>query len=259
MLKCLKSVVFDFHTMEMALKCDAFRLGVVLLVLPAAVKMKTTFMTILNIIYMFDDCRSVFTCSPAHSLIKLHAFFLEKEKKKQRLLFRFLYELHFIVSFEMRFCVCRVQARNSERGAHTEWPFLISRCTQRQHFILQMEREQFGCFGKWATEIFQNKSRTHTLCRRKWTFITIIMPSYFHYSESECCCLLLPLPLSTQLRFFYIFHFDVGSRRKSILIFISYVLLLSVVFLSILCLRLLLAISFIQLIIFFLLPKSQRK
>lgn len=48
-------------------------------------------MTILNIIYMFDDCRSVLTCSPTHSLIKLHAFFFlyslqaaDKESKQMR-------------------------------------------------------------------------------------------------------------------------------------------------------------------------------
>lgn len=75
---CEECRLWYFPGMEMHWKSDACR--------PAAVAiyvMKITFMTILNIIYMFDDCRSALS-SHVHrlySLIKLHAFFL-KEKRR---------------------------------------------------------------------------------------------------------------------------------------------------------------------------------
>lgn len=88
----------------------------------------------LNIIYMFDDCRTVLTCSPTHSLIKLHAFCFTNRSKKERnyiVRIRFPYELLFIVSFQMRFCVCA--------ETNGEWPFFI-RCTQ-QHITIHWEWE----------------------------------------------------------------------------------------------------------------------
>lgn len=220
---------------------------------------------------MFDDCRSALS-SHVHrlySLIKLHAFFLkeEREEKKnkterQRLLFRFLYELHFIVSFEMRFCVCWTQAASWMAIFH----FTLHATTA---FHFEMEREQFGCFGKWATEIFQNKSQykhTHTHIGNKkmniyYNYNAVIFSLFSSFSISSVASLLNYAHFIFFQSNLLLSHFDVGSRRKSILIFVSYVccyqfsLSLSH---SILCLRLLLAISFIQRS-FFLIRKSKRK
>lgn len=117
--KCL-SVVFDFAWQ--CIKCNhaISNMGAV------------TFLTILNIIYMFDDCRTLHMFTGFRALIKLHAFFVHRicfasplsRWKTTKSASVFLSRITFCISFHLNFAIA---------CWNREWPFFIRSkvfCTQ---------------------------------------------------------------------------------------------------------------------------------